>query len=326
MDEVVYVVITAGSFDVLVEVVCEDDEHLLHVLNDADPHDRRRPHHRILRLSQTVQADLHTGVPDDAVATRPDPHHAADHLWMHFTRMSSLRRPSGPDDRTRRGVPTSGTPTASKYLDALSGLFVVQVGHGREELAEATAAQARKLAFFPIWSYAHPTAIELADRLAAAAPGDLNKVFFSTGGGESVETAWKLAKQYFKLIGKPTKTQGDQPGRSPTTAPPRAPCRSPACPAFKHAFEPLVPGTFRVPNTNFYRAPRVRRRRREGVRAVGGRPDRGGHPDARDRTSWPPSSSSRCRTPAAASRRRPATSSDCARSATPTTCCSSPTR
>ena len=92
------------------------------------------------------------------------------------------------------------------------------------------AAQASKLAFFPIWSYAHPTAIELADRLAAEAPGDLNKVFFSSGGGESVETAWKVAKQYFKLIGKPNKTKVISRS-SPTTAPPRVPCPSPACPA-----------------------------------------------------------------------------------------------
>ena len=99
-----------------------------------------------------------------------------------------------------------------RYLDALSGLFVVQVGHGREELAQAAAAQARKLAFFPIWSYAHPTAIELADRIAAAAPGDLNKVFFSSGGGESVETAWKLAKQYLQADRKAHQVQGDQPG------------------------------------------------------------------------------------------------------------------
>ena len=116
------------------------------------------------------------------------------------------------------------------------------------------AEQARKLAFFPIWSYAHPAAIELADRLAAAAPGDLNKVFFSTGGGESVETAWKVAKQYFKLIGKPYKTKvisraiayhGTTQGALSITG----------VPGFKHPFEPLVPGTFRVPNTNFYRAP-----------------------------------------------------------------------
>ena len=92
-----------------------------------------------------------------------------------------------------------------RYLDGLAGLFVVQAGHGRRVLAEAAAKQAEELAFFPIWSYAHPRAIELADRLAAARPGDLNKVFFTTGGGEAVETAWKLAKQYFKLTGKPMK-------------------------------------------------------------------------------------------------------------------------
>src|SRR5205823_10907429 len=94
-----------------------------------------------------------------------------------------------------------------RYLDGLSGLFVVQVGHGRTELAEAASKQAAELAYFPLWSYAHPKAIELAERLAALAPGDLNRVFFTTGGGEAVETAWKLARSYFKLIGKPMKTK-----------------------------------------------------------------------------------------------------------------------
>ena len=73
-----------------------------------------------------------------------------------------------------------------------------QVGHGRQELAEAAAKQAEQLALFPLWSYAHPSAIMLADRLADYAPGDLNRVFFTTRRGEAVETAWKLAKQYFK--------------------------------------------------------------------------------------------------------------------------------
>ena len=141
-----------------------------------------------------------------------------------------------------------------KYLDGLSGLFAVQVGHGRVELAEVAAAQARKLAFFPIWSFAHPTAIELADRLAAEAPGDLNKVFFSSGGSESVETAWKVIKQYFRLIGKPSKTKvisravayhGTTHGAMSITG----------VPGFRLPFEPLVPGGSRVPNTNFYRAP-----------------------------------------------------------------------
>ena len=59
-----------------------------------------------------------------------------------------------------------------------------------------------------MWSYAHPKAVELAERLAHHAPGDLNKVFFTTGGGEAVETAWKLAKQYFKLHGQAHQVQG----------------------------------------------------------------------------------------------------------------------
>jgi adenosylmethionine-8-amino-7-oxononanoate aminotransferase len=140
-----------------------------------------------------------------------------------------------------------------RYLDGLAGLFVVQVGHGRHELAEAAAKQASQLAFFPLWSYAHPGAIELAERIAGYAPGDLNRVFFTTGGGEAVESAWKLAKQYFKIIGKPTKHKvisravayhGTPQGALSITG----------IPDMKAPFEPLVPSTFRVPNTNFYRA------------------------------------------------------------------------
>ena len=176
-----------------------------------------------------------------------------EHLWMHFTRMSAYADKPAPIIERGEGAYIWDS-NGKRYLDALSGLFVVQVGHGRAELAEVMAEQARKLAFFPVWSYAHPKAIELADRLAAAAPGDLNKVFFSTGGGESVETAFKVAKQYFKLIGKPYKTKvisraiayhGTTQGALSITS----------VPEFKHPFEPLVPGNFRVPNTNFYRAP-----------------------------------------------------------------------
>ena len=130
----------------------------------------------------------------------------------------------------------------------------MQAGHGRKELAAAGAKQAEELAFFPIWSYAHPKAIELAERLAHLAPGDLNRVFFTSGGGEAVETAWKLAKQFFKLTGKPTKHKvisrniayhGTPQGALSITGIPGA----------KIPFEPLVPGGVKVPNTNFYRAP-----------------------------------------------------------------------
>ena len=178
---------------------------------------------------------------------------AKQHLWLHFTRMSAygagdvpvIVRGSGPyvyDDRGKR------------YLDGLSGLFVSMIGHGRTELAEAASKQASELAYFPLWSYAHPSAVQLAARLASLAPGDLNRVFFTTSGSEAVESAWKLAKQYFKLRGEPGRYKvisrdiayhGTSMGALAVTG----------LAAIKSDFEPLPPGGVRVPNTNFYRAP-----------------------------------------------------------------------
>ncbi|GAB3666001.1 aspartate aminotransferase family protein [Nocardioides korecus] len=177
---------------------------------------------------------------------------AKDHLWMHFTRHSTYDTHQVPTIVRGDGVHVWDAH-GNRYIDGLAGLFVVQAGHGRTELAEAAAKQAAELAFFPLWSYAHPTAIDLAARVASYAPGDLNRVFFTTGGGEAVESAWKLAKQYFKLTGKPTKHKvisraiayhGTPQGALSITG----------LPGMKAPFEPLVPSTFRVPNTNFYRS------------------------------------------------------------------------
>jgi adenosylmethionine-8-amino-7-oxononanoate aminotransferase len=191
---------------------------------------------------------------------------AYDHLWMHFTRMSSYK--DAPVPTIVRGEGTYiYDDNGRRYLDGLAGLFVVQAGHGRVELAEAAYKQGQELAFFPIWSYAHQKAVELAERLANHAPGDLNKVFFTTGGGEAVETAWKLAKQYFKLTGKPTKYKvisravayhGTPQGALSITG----------LPALKAPFEPLVPGAHKVANTNFYRAAEI-----SGVEALGKDPE-----------------------------------------------------
>ena len=178
---------------------------------------------------------------------------ARDHLWMHFTRHSTYETHDVPIIVRGEG-PYIYDAQGKRYLDALAGLFVSQLGHGRTELAEAAAKQAKELAFMPLWSYAHPTAIQLAERVAGYAPGDLNRVFFTSGGGEAVETAWKLAKNYFKLVGKPLKHKvisraiayhGTTQGALSITG----------LPGLKAVFEPLVPSTFRVPNTNFYRAP-----------------------------------------------------------------------
>jgi len=179
---------------------------------------------------------------------------ARDHLWMHFSRHSALVAGDLPEVIVRGEGHHIFDAHGRRFLDGLSGLFVVQAGHGRRELAERAAQQASELAFFPLWSFAHPQAIDLAERLAHHAPGDVNHVFFTTGGGEAVESAWKLAKQYFKLTGKPAKTKvisraiayhGTPQGALAITG----------IPDMKAVFEPLVPGAFRVPNTNIYRAP-----------------------------------------------------------------------
>ena len=178
---------------------------------------------------------------------------ARDNLWMHFTRHSVYENGGEVPIITRGEGAYVFDSRGKKYLDGLAGLFTVQVGHGRVELAEAAAKQASELAFFPLWSYAHPKAVELAERLVSYAPGDLNRVFFTTGGGEAVESAWKAAKQYYKLTGKPMKHKvisravayhGTPQGALAITGIPDA----------KKYFEPLTPGGFRVPNTNFYRA------------------------------------------------------------------------
>ena len=178
---------------------------------------------------------------------------AADHLWMHFTRMSAYRDNEVPVI-VRGDGPYVWDQHGKRYLDGLAGLFVVQAGHGRQELADAAAKQASELAFFPLWSYAHPKAIELAERLADLAPGNLNRVFFTTGGSEAVESAWKLARSYFRKVGKPLKHKvlsrsiayhGTSMGALSITG----------IPSLKEEFEPLIPSTFRVPNTNYYRRP-----------------------------------------------------------------------
>jgi adenosylmethionine-8-amino-7-oxononanoate aminotransferase len=178
---------------------------------------------------------------------------AKRHLWMHFTRMGSYQHHDVPVIVRGEG-PWVVDSRGRRYLDGLSGLFVVQAGHGRRELAEAASRQAETLAYFPLWSYAHPNAIELSERLATLAPGNLNRVFFTTGGGEAVETAWKLARQYFRAIGQPGRYKvlsrhiayhGTTMGALSITG----------LPEIKEPFEPLVPGAVRVANTNFYRAP-----------------------------------------------------------------------
>src|ERR1700733_2153442 len=132
---------------------------------------------------------------------------ARRHLWMHFTRMAAY------DDDHEIPIITRGEgcyvydDKGNRDLAGLSALVCVNIGPGRADVVQAGADQAKELGFFTNWSYAHPRAIELAARVAGLAPGDLNRVFFTSGGSEAVESALKMARQFHKLTGKPTKTK-----------------------------------------------------------------------------------------------------------------------
>ena len=125
---------------------------------------------------------------------------ARRHLWVYFSQLSSTAEV--PVIVRGEGCYVFDSH-GKRYLDGLAGLFLSNVGHGRKELGDAAHRQMSELHFFPLWTYTHPRAIELATKLAELAPGDLNRVFLTTGGGEAVETAWKLAKQYFRATGEP---------------------------------------------------------------------------------------------------------------------------
>jgi adenosylmethionine-8-amino-7-oxononanoate aminotransferase len=198
-----------------------------------------------------------TAFESQAGAASPLQGKARRHLWMHFTRMGAY------DEHHEIPIIVRGEGCyvydehGKRYLDGLSALFCVNAGHGRAELGEAAARQIRELGFYTNWSYAHPAAIELADRIAALAPGDLNRVFFTSGGSEAVESAWKLARSYHKLCGEAQRTKiiaretayhGTTFGALSITG--ITPLRTP--------FEPLVPGAVHVANTNSYHWPEDR--------------------------------------------------------------------
>ena len=203
---------------------------------------------------------------------------AKEHLWMHFTRMGGYETEDVPIIVRGEGCYLEDA-NGKRYLDALAGLFCVNIGYSfGEEVGQAALEQMRELPFYTNWSYAHPRAIELASEVASLAPGDLNRVFFCNGGSEAVESAWKLAREYYQVRGG-TKVQASP--REPETrhdelvAGARTPGRSykaiarhiayhgttlgalsiNGIPALRNPFEPLVPEVRHVSNTNRYHRP-----------------------------------------------------------------------
>jgi adenosylmethionine-8-amino-7-oxononanoate aminotransferase len=178
---------------------------------------------------------------------------AKEHLWLHFTRMGGYADAEVPIIVRGEGCYLEDA-NGKRYLDALAGLFAVQIGYSYgDEVGEAAAAQMRELPFYTNWSYAHPRAIELAAEVASLAPGDLNRVFFVSGGSEAVESAWKLARQYhsargerrWKAISRQVAYHGTTMGALSING----------IPALREPFEPLVPEVVHVRNTARYHRP-----------------------------------------------------------------------
>jgi adenosylmethionine-8-amino-7-oxononanoate aminotransferase len=127
---------------------------------------------------------------------------AKEHLWMHFTRMGGFDAADVPIIVRGDGCHLEDS-NGRRYIDALAGLFSVNIGYSfGDEIGQAAHDQMRELPFYTNWSYAHPRAIELAAEVASLAPGDLNRVFFCSGGSEAVESAWKLARQFYAARGE----------------------------------------------------------------------------------------------------------------------------
>ena len=210
---------------------------------------------------------------------------AKDHLWLHFTRMGGYQREDVPIIVRGEGCYLEDA-NGKRYLDALAGLFSVNIGYSfGEEIGQAALEQMRELPFYTNWSYAHPRAIELAAEVASLAPGDLNRVFFVSGGSEAVESAWKLARQYYLARGETPRAGRIEPGARAGAQEPevdhdaivagagtqhryKAIARHIAyhgttfgalsingIPAIRAPFEPLVPEVRHVSNTNRYHRP-----------------------------------------------------------------------
>ena len=138
------------------------------------------------------------------------------------------------------------------YIDGSACLWNVNVGHGRDELAEVAAAQMKRLAYSPLFtSLSHEPAIALAGKLAEITPGDLNATLFVTGGSEANDTAFKLVRYYWRLKGQPQRVKiislfGGYHGLT------IAATAATGIPAYWERFQPLAPGFLHVSAPNTY--------------------------------------------------------------------------
>lgn len=179
---------------------------------------------------------------------------ALEHVWIHSANYVELAEQQGLHVFERGEGCTLYDGRGDAWIDALAGLWVVNAGHGREEIATAMAQQAAKLAYVSASSYTSKPAVQLAETLAAITPGDLQRVFFCSGGSEAVESAIKIAKQVqvlrgfpkrYKIIARRGSYHGMTWGAMSLTTGNRA--------QIERFFGPMMPGVYHVPSPNRYR-------------------------------------------------------------------------
>lgn len=135
--------------------------------------------------------------------------HDQEHLLLHFSRNGAFGPEGGDLLVLERGEgPWVFDTQGRRHLDGLSSLYCAQLGYSYgEEMAAVAGAQLTRLAFSTTWGAAHPAALELAAKLASLAPEGLEHVFFTGGGSESVESAWKIVRQFHLANGEPQRTK-----------------------------------------------------------------------------------------------------------------------
>ena len=179
---------------------------------------------------------------------------AKQHLMLHFSDMKSLSEEGMTIIERGEGVHVFDDQ-GGRYIDGLSGLYCASLGHSHgDEIGAAAHEQMKKLPYATNWTVAHPPSIELAEKIASLAPEGMNKVYFTSGGSESVEAAWKMAVQWQqangherrrKVIARRNAYHGVTMGALSFTGIPV--CRTP--------FDPLGIPTVHVGNTSNYHRP-----------------------------------------------------------------------
>lgn len=219
----------------------------------AEAHRRRRTGKLRRRRAFDPSCTIHFVHDTPGVASTPSAlpeRDAAAHVWMHFSQPANAGDAPPPVFVRGEGAWVEDT-FGRRYFDALSALYCVNVGHGRREIAEAMARQATQLEYFSIWGQLTPPVVECATRVAELAPEGMERVFFTSGGSESVDAAWKLVRQYHRLRGRPEKSkviarQGAYHGTS------LGALSVTGIPALRDPFQPLVPGVLHGPKVDPY--------------------------------------------------------------------------